>query len=114
MKKILVFILLAVVAFTIFITKGGPMVDRFNPTLEVKKYYTVVEKAGEKHGDSYEFEFVSYDEDGKQQKIILSASKQLKKGAYLLVEAKGTNGKNWREVQFDEIPEQVKGKIITK
>ena len=50
-------------------TKLGPVIDKYNPFYKTKEYYTVVNTIGQHVGDEwYEYEFIAFDERGKEQK----------------------------------------------
>lgn len=61
---------------------------------------------------TYWYELPSYDENGKEAILKFSATKNLRKDAYLKLYVKG--GKevsSYNEVQFDEIPTKVQEKL---
>ncbi|MDN9010137.1 YxeA family protein [Brevibacillus laterosporus] len=88
------------------------MLDRLNPIIPVKPYYTIVQTDGKKLNDKqWEYQLVGYDEEGQQNTFIMIASKNLRKGAYLEVYAKGLNGKGWTEVTPAGIPEKAQIKL---
>lgn len=61
---------------------------------------------------TYWYELPSYNENGKEEKLKFSATKNLRKDAYLKLYVKG--GKevsSYDEVQFDEIPTKVQEKL---
>lgn len=61
---------------------------------------------------TYWYELPSYDESGKEQTLKFSATKNLRKAAYLKLYVKG--GKevsSYDEVQFDEIPTKAQEKL---
>ncbi|ATO51626.1 hypothetical protein BrL25_22540 [Brevibacillus laterosporus DSM 25] len=113
-----VIILASIVAgilLLLFALRGqSVMLDRLNPTIPVKPYYTVVETDGKKLNDTqWEYQFVGYDDQGEQNTFIMIASKNLRKGAYLEVYAKGLNGKGWTEVTPAGVPEKAQIKLST-
>ncbi|QDX94191.1 YxeA family protein [Brevibacillus laterosporus] len=104
-------ILAAVVASILLILFGlrgqSVMLDRLNPTIPVKPYYTVVETDGKQlNNTQWEYKLIGYDDKGEKNTFIMIASKSLRKGAYLEVYAKGLNGKGWTEVTPAGIPEK--------
>ncbi|WP_068793843.1 YxeA family protein [Brevibacillus laterosporus] len=109
-------ILAAIVAgilFVLFALKGqSVMLDRLNPIIPVKPYYTIVQTDGKKLSDTqWEYQFIGYDDEGQQNTFIMIASKNLRKGAYLEVYAKGLNGKGWTEITPAGIPEKAQIKL---
>lgn len=84
-------------------------------------YYVQVTTDGEleeyklntgKIAETYWYELPSYDERGKEQTLEFSATKNLRKDAYLKLYVKG--GKevsSYDEVQFDEIPTKAQEKL---
>ncbi|MEG0385670.1 YxeA family protein [Solibacillus cecembensis] len=62
--------------------------------------------------ESYWYELPSYDESGEEQTLKFSATKNLRKDAFLKLYVKG--GKevsSYDEVQFDEIPTKAQEKL---
>ncbi|MFT4497680.1 YxeA family protein [Bacillus cereus] len=122
MKKFIIITALFIVGLGAFLLKGGAMVDRINPLVEMDDYYTVVKTDGEHLGqdsvrtdkESYEYKFKGYNSDGKEQDITITVTKKLRHDAYLKVTAKGENGKSWIEVQANEIPAPAKTKLGLK
>ncbi|MCH1626430.1 YxeA family protein [Ferdinandcohnia quinoae] len=119
MKKAIAVVILILVGIGAFLIKGGVIIDRINPFVKVDEYYTIVDTKGKhlgkdsirKNKESYEYQFIGYNVEGKKQEVTIKVTKDLRIGAYLKITAKGQNGKSWTEVQPDEIPEKVKKKL---
>ena len=61
-------------------TKLGPVIDKYNPFYKTKEYYTVVNTIGQHIGDEwYEYEFIAFDERGREQKIKKTVKHMLKR-----------------------------------
>ncbi|SHI01078.1 YxeA family protein [Clostridium intestinale] len=122
MKKIIIPFIILAVGVGIFLMSGSMTVDRINPFISTDKYYTVIKEDGKYLGkdkvrpedECYEHEFIGYNNEGKEQKIIINAAKKLRHGAYLLIDSKGKNGKYYEEVQPDQIPAAIKEKLDSK
>ncbi|MFJ7951961.1 YxeA family protein [Lysinibacillus sp. NPDC096418] len=84
-------------------------------------YYVQVTTDGEleeyklntgKIAETYWYELPSYDESGKERTLKFSATKNLRKDAYLKLYVKGGKGvSSYDEVQFDEIPTKAQEKL---
>ena len=95
-------------------TKLGPVIDRYNPFYQTKAYYTVVKGIGQHIGDGwYEYEFIGYDEDGREQKITKTIQKMLKQNEPLEIIAKGRYAERLVEIDKEDIPFNVRGKLLT-
>ncbi len=122
MKKVISLFIILVVGAGVFLISGSMTADRINPFISTDEYYTVVKEDGKYLGkdkvrpedDCYEYKFIGYNNEGKEQKIIINAPKNLRHDAYLLIYAKGKNGKYYEEVQKDQIPMAVKEKLEIK
>lgn len=122
MKKVISLFIILVVGAGVFLISGSMTADRINPFISTDEYYTVVKEDGKYLGkdkvrpedDCYEYKFIGYNNEGKEQKIIINAPKNLRHDAYLLIYAKGKNGKYYEEVQKDQIPMVVKEKLEIK
>jgi len=80
---------------------------------ESKPHYVKTETNNYKKlwNGKYRYTFTGYDEDGKKQEIVRVIDKALRPDAYLKMNAEGSLGKYWEEVQEDEIPEKVLSKL---
>ncbi|WP_454054136.1 YxeA family protein [Clostridium sp. Marseille-Q7071] len=122
MKKIIITFIFLVIGVGAFFMSNSELADRMNPFLKRDTYYTVVKTDGKylgkdkirKEDECYQYEFIGYNGEGKEQKIIINAPKNLRHGAYLSVQSAGKSGKNYGEVQLNEIPEAAKAKLGLK
>ena len=79
-------------------------------------YYAQIDntKAKELSADSdmkYEYTLDCHNEDGKQKELTFKTYKELREGAYILLEVKSLGVHKWEEVQFDDLPQAVQEKI---
>ena len=119
MKKLIFVAIALTFCIGAYSMSRGPFLDRINPFLKIDTYYTIVKTDGKdlgadrvkKEDPSYQYVFTGYNSEGKEQKIIINITKKLRQGAYLEVNSKGESGKNWGEVQPDEIPKAAKVKL---
>lgn len=122
MKKFVIITTLFFIGAGAFLFKGGVRIDRINPLVKIDDYYTVVKNDGKhlgkdpilKDSESYEYEFLGYNSDGKGQNITINVTKKPRHDTYLKITAKGANGKYWIEVQPNEIPNAAKSKLGLK
>lgn len=122
MKKFIIVFMILVVGAGVFLTSRSEFADRMNPFLKREIYYTIVKTDGKylgqdkvrKEDKCYQYEFVGYNSEGKEQKIIINATKNLRHGAYLSILSAGKSGKNYEEVQPNEIPNAAKVKLGLK
>ena len=56
----------------------------------------------------YEYTLDSYNKNGKKKEIKFKTSRELREGAYLILEVKTFGVHSWKEVQANEMPERVK------
>jgi len=78
------------------------------------QYYTQIDntKIEEVSGSGdmkYQYTLTAYNKNGKEKEIKFKTSRELREDAYLELEVMQIRGVvNWREVQQDELPEDVK------
>ena len=76
-------------------------------------YYTQIDntKVEEVSGSDdmrYEYTLTAYSKNGKAKELKFKTSRELREGAYLELEVMKMRGVvNWREVQINELPENV-------
>ena len=59
----------------------------------------------------YEYTLTAYDEKGKEKEVTFKTNRELREDAYLKLEVMLTRGVlNWEEVQFEEMPKEVREK----
>jgi uncharacterized protein (TIGR01655 family) len=102
-KKILV------IALLVAIIAVGSLV--FLNSSNKTAYYTIINNSEvvSKGTDKYEYQLDSYDEQGNKKNISFGTSRLLKENAFLKLEVVPLRGVvSWEEVQYKELPEQVK------
>src|SRR5699024_9630559 len=78
------------------------------------QYYTQIDntKIEEVSGSDdmkYQYTLTAYNKNGKEKEIQFKTSRELREDAYLELDIMQMRGVvNWREVQQDELPEEVK------
>ena len=78
------------------------------------QYYTQIDntKIQEISGSDdmkYKYTLTAYNKNGKEKEVKFKTSRELREGAYLELDVMQMRGViNWREVQQDELPEDVK------
>lgn len=73
-------------------------------------YYTKIDNSAVKQlkPNEYEYHLTAYDEHGKMTGVTFKASKELREDAYLELDVMFLRGvANWREVQPDQLPQDV-------
>ena len=79
-----------------------------------EQYYTQIDntKIQEVSGSDdmkYEYTLTAYNKNGKEKEVKFKTSRELREGAYLELDVMQMRGViNWREVQQDELPNDVK------
>ena len=79
-----------------------------------EQYYTQIDntKIEEISGTDdmrYQYTLTAYSKNGKEREVEFKTSRELREGAYLELDIMHMRGVvNWREVQTDELPEDVK------
>ena len=79
-----------------------------------EQYYTQIDntKIEEISGTDdmkYEYTLTAYNKNGKSKEVQFKTSRELREGAYLELDVMQMRGVvNWREVQQDELPKDVK------
>ena len=77
-------------------------------------YYTQIDntKIEEVSGNDdmrYQYTLTAYSENGKEKEVQFKTSRELREGAYLELDVMQMRGVvNWREVQQDDLPDNVK------
>ena len=77
-------------------------------------YYTQIDntKIEEISGSDdmkYQYTLTAYNKNGKQKEVQFKTSRELREGAYLELDVMQMRGVvNWREVQEDDLPDDVK------
>lgn len=56
----------------------------------------------------YEYSLECYKENGKSKDVKFKTSRELREGAYLLLELRTLGVHTWKEIQFEELPTGVK------
>lgn len=80
-------------------------------------YYTQIDntKIEEVSGNDdmkYQYTLTAYDKNGKAKEIQFKTSRELREGAYLELDVMSIRGViDWREVQINELPDDVKTKM---
>ena len=80
-------------------------------------YYTKIDntKIEELSGDEdmrYQYTLTAYNKNGKEKEIQFKTSRELREGAYLELDVMQMRGVvNWREVQQEELPNDVKAEM---
>lgn len=78
------------------------------------QYYTQIDntKIQELSGSDdmkYEYTLTAYNKNGKEKEVKFKTSRELREGAYLELDVMQMRGViNWREVQANELPDDVK------
>ncbi|MEI4801060.1 YxeA family protein [Bacillus sp. NPDC077411] len=85
-------------------------VDNFFSSKEVKECYAVTNQ-GEKKGDQYLYAFTAYDREGNKQVVKKMINRELRRGEYLKIYAKGSQAKGWAEARENEVPVKVLEKL---
>ena len=85
-------------------------VDNFFSSKEVKECYALTNQ-GEKKGDQYLYAFTAYDKEGNKQVVKKMINRELRRGEYLKIYAKGSQGKGWAEARENEVPANVLEKL---
>ncbi|HDR7793634.1 TPA: YxeA family protein [Bacillus luti] len=112
-KMITTVIAIAVMVVVLMPTTLGPFIDKYNPLYKTKEYYTIVNTIGQPVGDEwYEYEFIAFDERGKEQKIKKTVKHMLKRDEALRVLAKGRYGESIEEIEITNIPINAKSKLL--
>lgn len=59
----------------------------------------------------YEYKLDCYDKNGRKRELKFKTSRELKEGAYIALEVRSLGVHKWEEVQYDDLPQKVQGKI---
>lgn len=72
---------------------------------------TKVERINASDDMKYEYTLICYDKNGKEKEIKFKTSRELREDAYLELTYMMTRGvSNWKEVQYDKLPDKVQSK----
>lgn len=81
--------------------------------VDAAHYYTKIDNSTVKQlkPNEYEYNLTAYDEHGKMTEMTFKAGKELREDAYLELDVMFLRGVvNWREVQSDELPLDVRSR----
>lgn len=76
-------------------------------------YFTQIDNSNVRQlsGNEYEYELRAYDEHGKMRDVTFKAYKELREDAFLKLEMMSLRGVvNWEEIDYDELPYDVKAR----
>lgn len=76
-------------------------------------YYTQIDNTkieGISSSDEMKYQYTldCYNKKGKKKEINFKTSRELREDSYLLLEVKSTGVHSWKEVQYEELPDEVK------
>ena len=70
---------------------------------------TKIQEESESDDMKYQYTLTAYNKNGKEKEVQFKTSRELREGAYLELDVMQMRGViNWREVQADELPDDVK------
>ena len=70
---------------------------------------TKIQEESESDDMKYQYTLTAYNKNGKEKEVQFKTSRELREGAYLELDVMQMRGVvNWREVQVDDLPEDVK------
>ena len=70
---------------------------------------TKIEDLSSSDDMKYQYTLTAYDKNGKEKEVQFKTSRELREGAYLELDVMQIRGVvNWREVQIEELPDDVK------
>ena len=70
---------------------------------------TKIEELSESDDMKYQYTLMAYNKNGKEKEVQFKTSRELREGAYLELDIMQMRGViNWREVQVDDLPDDVK------
>lgn len=108
------FILVVLVGFVLFIQNVN--MNR----LGAQQYFVQINLDGKRVEDKfnsgekyvyYEYTLKGFDSNGKEKELTFTASKELRKDAYLRIYVKKDQVSSYQEVQAEELPEKAKLKL---
>ena len=107
-RLVMSLVVIIIIAFSVFYNP-----DKLTPKNPEGKtlYYTKIFNDERKLNDNqrYEYSLDAYDERGIKKALTFTSSNQLREEAYIELYVAPFRGVTyWQEVQFDELPEQVK------
>lgn len=69
---------------------------------------TKIEQISTSDKMKYKYTLECFNEKGKRKEIQFKTSRELKEGAYMMLEVRSLGVHSWKEVQYNELPEKVK------
>lgn len=84
--------------------------EYYNEVYYTKIDNTKVEKISSSDEMKYEYTLDCYDKNGNKKELKFKTSRELREDAYLLLEVRIIGVHSWEEVQYNELPNQVKVK----
>lgn len=99
-----------ILVFTLFVK--NELADMLNPFIPQKDVFVKIDDTEKMINKSkFEYTLEGINEDGKKAEVTFTASKPLRKGAYLKIDTKRTYVKSWEEVQMKDMPSVVQKKL---
>lgn len=75
---------------------------------------TKIQKLSTSDDMKYEYTLDCYNERGNKKEIKFKTGRELRETAYLMLEVRALGVHSWKEVQYQELPEMVKGNLPKK
>ena len=73
---------------------------------------TKIEELSANEDMRYQYTLTAYNKNGKEKEVQFKTSRELREGAYLELDVMQMRGVvNWREVQQDDLPDDVKAEM---
>lgn len=107
------------VCFFVLLLVGGLIFGLYHMENFEKVYYSQIDntkiEALKTDGDpddlKFEYTLDCYDQTGRKKELTFKTYRELKEGAYILLEVRSMGVHKWEEVQFDELPTKVQEKL---
>ena len=110
LKEKLPMVIAVIVAIVICVT-GLYFFENYKSIYYTQIDNTKIEKVSSSDNMKYEYTLTAYDEKGKEKEVTFKTNRELREDAYLKLEVMLTRGVlNWEEVQFEEMPKEVREK----
>lgn len=107
MKKS-IFAILGVIVFLGICGVGLYYFENYDEVCYTKVDNEKIKKLSTSSEMKYEYSLVCYKDNGKSKNVKFKTTRELRNDAYLFLELRSVGVHTWKEVQFDELPNDVK------
>lgn len=104
-------IVIATVSIAACLAGGLVYLENLNAHFYTKIDNSRIQELSWEEDMKYEYTLDCYNKNGKKRELKFKTSRQLREGAYLLLEVRSLGVHKWEEVNYNDLPPKVQEKI---